>query len=217
MKGWTPAHEQARSKEIGAHGDVAAHAHDTYPAADFPHILEVVAYAQQLAAKAAADEEIVTIAAYFHDISRATLGPEEHNVKSAEMARQWLCQHGYPEERTKRVTAAIVAHMRPTVGQERESLPVESRILYDADKIGRAQGVGLLGALVHLGQQASWGELGYAQLAEAIQRGRDVAEQTYHSLYTDAARELAAPGYRLVIEFCDQLLAMEVFQVAEGD
>jgi putative nucleotidyltransferase with HDIG domain len=196
---------------------VAAHARDTYPAGDFPHILEVVAYAHQLAAKTGADEEIVTIAAYFHDISRATMGPQEHNVKSAEMARQWLSQHGYSEERTERVAAAIVAHMRPTVGQERESLPVESRILYDADKISRAQGFGLIGALVHLGQKTSWEELGYAQLAKAIQRGRYVAEKTYRSLYTDAARQLAAPGHRLVIEFCDRLLAMEVFQVAKCD
>jgi uncharacterized protein len=196
---------------------VAVHARDTYPAGDFPHVLEVVAYAKRLAAEEGADEEIVTIAAYFHDISRATMGPEGHNVNSAAMARQWLTQQGYAAERIERVAAAIEAHMRPVVGREWESLPIESRILYDADKISRAQGMGLIGALVHLGQQAAWEKLGYAQLAKTIQQGRDVTQQAYRSLYTNAARELAAPGHQRVIEFCDQLLDMELFQVAEGD
>lgn len=196
---------------------VAANARATYPAGDLPHVLEVVAYAKRLAAETCADEEIVIIAAYFHDISRATMGAEGHNLKSAAMARQWLTQQGCAAERIDRVAAAIEAHMRPVAGRERESLPIESRILYDADKIGRAQGMGLIGALVHLGQQIPWEELGYAQLAKAIQQGRDVTEQAYRSLYTDAAQELAAPGHQRVIEFCDQLLDMEVFQVAEGD
>jgi uncharacterized protein len=202
---------------VGLVETVAVHARDSYPTEDFPHILEVVAYTRRLAADTGADEEIVTIAAYFHDISRASMGPEEHNVQSAAMARQWLSHHGYPTERTERVAAAIVAHMRPAVGPERESLPIESRILYDADKIGRAQGMGLIGALVHLGQQTSWEELGYAQLAKAIRRGRDMTEQAYRSLYTDSARELAAPGHQRVMAFCDQLLDMEVFQLVEGN
>ena len=197
--------------------ELAAYAKRTYPAGDWPHIMEVVASGQQLAKRTGADEEIVTLAAYFHDISRASMGAQDHNVKSAEIAREWLSQRGYPEERIERVAEAIVAHMRPAVGQERESLPIESRILYDADKIGRAQGMGLIGALVHLGQQASWEELGYAQLAKAIQRGRDRTQQAYESLYTDAARELAAPGHQLVIKFCSQLLDMEVFQLVEGN
>lgn len=194
--------------------EVMAYARGAYPAADWPHIIEVVQYAQKLAQATGADEEIVTIAAYFHDMSRATTGPHQHNIKSAQMARQWLTEHNYPAERTKRIAAAIVAHMRPAVGSEREELTMEERILYDADKIGRAQGVGVVAALVQLGQQYSWEELGYAQLAAALEKGRRITEETYHTLYTDAARHLAGPGYRQVLAFCDQLLAMSVFQAA---
>nr|MBC7245802.1 HD domain-containing protein [Chloroflexota bacterium] len=192
--------------------EVAAYAREVYPAADFPHIAEVVAYGQQLAREIGTDEEIVTIAAYFHDISRVTLGPEDHNVKSAEMAREWLSQRGYPEERIERVMVAIIAHMRAIAGPERERVPIEGRILYDADKIGRAQGMGLLGVLVHLGGQINWEGLTYAQLAAAIRRGRELTEEAYRSLYTDAARELAGPGYKRAMEFCDGLLQMQVFK-----
>lgn len=191
--------------------EVAAYAKEAYPAADFPHIVEVVTYGQQLARQMGADEEIVTVAAYFHDISRVTLGPENHNVKSAEMAREWLIQHSYPQERIERVMAAIIAHMSAVAGPERESVPLEGRILYDADKISRAQGMGLIGMLVHLGAQTNWEGLTYAQLAAAIRRGRELTEEAYRSLYTEAARDLAGPGYRRAIAFCDGLLQMEVF------
>lgn len=191
--------------------EAAAHARATYPAGDWPHIAEVVAYAQKLAKPTGADEEIVTLAAYFHDISRVTLGPESHNVKSAEMARDWLRQHGYPAEGIERVAQAIVAHMLPVIGPDRDSVPIEGRILYDADKMSRAQGLALLGALVRLAEQTSWDGLSYAQLAAAIRRARGVTEEAFASLYTAVAREMAGPGYGRAIAFCDGLLEMEVF------
>lgn len=196
---------------MGIVAEVAAHARATYPAADFPHIAEVVAYAGQLAKRLGSDPEVVTIAAYFHDISRATLGAEDHNVKSAEMAREWLRQRGYPAESTERVAQAIAAHMLPVMGSGRDSVPIEGRILYDADKMSRAQGLALLGALVRLGEQMTWDGLGYAQLASAIRRARGVTEEAYASLYTTEARELAGPGYQRAIAFCDGLLKMEIF------
>jgi putative nucleotidyltransferase with HDIG domain len=192
--------------------EAATHARAIYPAGDWPHIAEVVAYVQKLARPTGADEEVVTLAAYFHDISRATMGPEDHNVKSAEMAREWLRQHGYPAEGIERVAAAIVAHMLPVMGPSRDSVPIEGRILYDADKLSRTQGVALLGSLVRLGQQVPWENLSYKQLAQAIRGARHIMEEAYESLYTAAARELASPGYERAIAFCDGLLKMEVFK-----
>jgi len=192
--------------------EAAAYARETYPVGDFPHIAEVVAYGKQLAMHTGVDEEIITLAAYLHDISRPTMGPEEHNIKSAEMAREWLGQRGYPAERIERIAAAIIAHMRPVAGPEREQVPIEGRVLYDADKISRAQGIGLIGALVHLGRHTTWENLSYAQLATAIRKGREVTEEAYNTLYTAAARELARPGYRRAVEFCDGLLEMEILR-----
>ena len=192
--------------------EAAAHARATYPAGDFPHIVEVVAYAQRLAKTMGADEEIVTLAAYFHDISRVTMGPEGHNVKSAEMARDWLRQRGYPAESIERVVQAIVAHMLPVMSPDRDSVPLEGRILYDADKIGRTQGMALLGALVHLGGEVPWQNLSYEQLAQAIRGARHVTQEAYESLYTTAAMELARPGYERAIAFCDGLLRTEAFR-----
>lgn len=192
--------------------EAAAHARATYPAGDWPHIAEVAAFAQKLAKQTGADEEIVTLAAYFHDISRATMGPQEHHIRSAAMARQWLSERGYPAKGIKRVAAAIVAHMLPVTGPERGAVPIEGRILYDADKISRTQGMALLGGLARLGGEVPWETLSYEQLAVAVRQARRVTEETYESLYTAAARELAGPGYQRAIAFCDGLLEMEAFR-----
>jgi len=191
--------------------DVTAFAKSNYLERDWPHIIEVVTLARLLAARTGADSETVTIAAYLHDISRATLGPKNHNVKSSEMAGEWLRQHGYPEERIERVTSAIESHLRPKTGPERLEVSLEGRILYDADKINRARGMALVGALVHLGSQSTWEGLNYQQLRAAIRRGSDASAEVLDSLYTDAARELALPGYRQTRDFCDYLLSMEIF------
>jgi len=156
----------------------------------------------------------VTIAAYFYDISRPTSRPKPHDVRSAEIAREWLRERGCPVRPTERIAAAIIAHMRPEEGPTRESLPIESRILYDADKTSRAQGLGLAGALVRLGQQTPWEELSCGQLAAAIRHGREVTSRAYRTLYTDTARELAGPDYRRTIEFCDRILKLPVFRSA---
>jgi HD superfamily phosphodiesterase len=195
---------------MGIVEEAAAYARETYSSGDWPHIIEVVTYGQWLAKRTGADEQIVTLAAYLHDVSRPTMGPREHNVKSAALAREWLNRQGYPSERIERVAEAVVAHMRPAVGPERQSLALEGRILYDADKISRAQGIGLLAALVRLGKRIPWEELSYQQLADAIQQGCEVTRETYRTLYTDEARELAGPGHKRAIEFCNSLLQMEV-------
>jgi len=197
--------------------EAAAFAKRTYPASDWPHIVEVVRYARDLADTTAADKEIVTLAAYFHDISRPQFGAQEHNVRSAQMARQWLEERGYPAERTVRVADAIVAHMRPVLGAERDMVSLEARLLYDADKISRAMGMGLLAALVQLGGKVPWHELNYGALADALRKGREAAQQTYESLYTEAAREMARAGYQQAVAFCDQILEMPAFQSPEND
>jgi HD superfamily phosphodiesterase len=172
----------------------------------------VATYAHTLALTNRADDEIVILAAYFHDISSASLGPQDHNLRSAELALEWLSQRGYSKTRAKRVAAAIVAHMRPEIGSERDSLPIESRILYDADKVSRARGLGLAGALVHLGQRTPWEQLSYAELAAAIRHGRERTHTAYCTLHTKTAQLLAGPGHRQTLEFCDQVLALEVFR-----
>ena len=187
----------------------------TYPEADWPHIRDVVNTAIRLARQENADQEIVTLAALFHDISRTLTGVPNHNIESAHMARVWLSAHQYPEARIQRVCGAIIAHMRPMPADTPTPLPIESRILYDADKISRAQGLGLISALVRLGSPVTWEGLTYPELETAIAQGRAVTQEAFDTLYTESARQAARDGLDRAITFCDGLLSLDVFK--EGD
>jgi putative nucleotidyltransferase with HDIG domain len=92
---------------MGLLDEAIAYAKEEFTGDDMVHMQTIANYAHALAQKCGADEEIVLIAAYLHDISQPRFSGHEHNVKSAEMTAEFLKKHGYPEERIKRVTAAI--------------------------------------------------------------------------------------------------------------
>jgi len=195
--------------------EARTYAREQYPQSDWPHILEVVSYAHTLAQSVGADEEIVALAAYFHDISRATRGAKDHSLQSAAMAIDWLASSGYPPHRAGQVAEAIKAHMEPIQGPTAESLPVECQVLYDADKLGRARGMGLVGSLVQLGTAVSWETLTYASLATAIRKGMQGTEMAFRTLYTAQARDLAREDYERAMAFGGQILELEAFSEAD--
>ena len=194
--------------------EARTYAREQYPQGDWPHILEVVSYAHSLARSVGADEEIVALAAYFHDISRATRGAKDHNLHSAAMAIEWLASKGCPPHRARQVAEAIKAHMEPLQGPTAKSLPLESQVLYDADKLGRARGMGLVGSLVQLGSAVSWETLTYESLASAIRKGMRSTEVAFQTLYTTQARDLAREDHQRVMAFGRQLLELEAFRDA---
>ena len=80
---------------------------------------------------------MLIIAAYLHDISTVAHGFHEHQLESAEMAVEFLNGLNISAERVKKVEQAILAHTTAYASEESESIPIEGRILYDADKLGR--------------------------------------------------------------------------------
>lgn len=73
------------------------------------------------------DLEIVTIAAWFHDLGYKS-GCIKHEKTSAEMAREFLVKEGYPEEKIQKVEGCILATQMP---QAPKNLLEE--VLCDAD------------------------------------------------------------------------------------
>lgn len=89
------------------------------------HILVVRDFALQLAQGLGADPEILTLAAYLHDIAAVqdfAVVPQ-HHLLGAEVARELLLRHNYPVERIGRVAGCIQAHNSPLA--EGKGLPEE--------------------------------------------------------------------------------------------
>lgn len=151
----------------------------------------------------APDREVLLLAAYLHDVGYATGPPPGHEVRSAEMAGEFLRACGVPPGRVERVQQVILAHVRPVFGEERDRLGPEAKILYDADKLQRASGFAALGVIWEAARQSTGGAP--PDFRALLARARREQEDVYGSLYTDRARQLASEGYRAALNYIDAL------------
>lgn len=98
------------------------------------HIEAVVKNGSILAGRYNADREIVTIAAWLHDIASVTDYSlyEQHHIHGAEIARELLTGLGYDPEKIPRVEMCIRNH-RGSVNSER--MTPEEMCVADADAV----------------------------------------------------------------------------------
>lgn len=95
------------------------------------HIVSVVKYAKQLAKKLGADEEIVEVSAWLHDITRLKGDPENHHISGQIEAEKILRELKYPQEKIDKVKHCIHAH-RGSQSIKRETLEAECVASADA-------------------------------------------------------------------------------------
>jgi len=109
------------------------------------HIEEVVVLAKHIAEGTDADIEVITLAAWLHDLAKPGVGgisAQQHGKVSAEMAEEILSQEKIDRKTIERVSDAIRKHVGLTLKQPLE--PVEAQILWEADKILKLGMIGLL-------------------------------------------------------------------------
>src|SRR5260370_4470045 len=95
--------------------------------------------------------EAMVLSAYSHMISTIELGFQDHHLRSAEMAVEFLEKQKAAEDLVSRVEEIILAHTTVLPAEERETLPLEARLIYDADKLGRLSGLPVVTSLIHFG------------------------------------------------------------------
>lgn len=96
------------------------------------HFTQVVQYSKQLAKEFEADEEIVEISAWLHDIGSIMIGRKDHHLTGAKIAEEKLKEFGYPTERIALVKNCILHH-RGSIKSEMGSL--EEQIVAEADSM----------------------------------------------------------------------------------
>jgi uncharacterized protein len=79
------------------------------------HILVVEEYAIRLAGILKADDEIVSLSAFLHDISAVLdfSSLPNHNIESARIASELLAENAYSRDKIERVSQCIVNHILP--------------------------------------------------------------------------------------------------------
>jgi len=96
------------------------------------HFIPVVHYSKLLAKKIGADEEIVELASWLHDIGSVMRGRKDHHITGSEIAEAKLRELGYPEERIEKVKKCILSHRG---SQNVQRLTKEEQVLADADAL----------------------------------------------------------------------------------
>src|SRR5947209_16372384 len=153
------------------------------------------------------DAEILMIAAYLHDISTPLYGFQNHQHKSAEMAVAFLRTLDVPMSRIQQVEATLLAHTTVTLTQEqREALPIESRILYDADKLGRLSGLSVVTSLIEFGGRYSKRALTGEMLTAILRHVEERFVELYQSLNTTPARAMAKDKFGRTLALLDGVI-----------
>lgn len=94
------------------------------------HFAPTVKYAKQLAQELGGDLEVVTIAAWIHDIGSIMVGRKDHHITGAKIAEEKLREFGYPEERILLVKNCVLHHRG---SQKIEAETLEEQIVAEAD------------------------------------------------------------------------------------
>jgi HD superfamily phosphodiesterase len=111
------------------------------------HILRVLRRCISLGEKLNADLEILVAAVYLHDLGRHYIDDKAHGALSALKAEPVLERIHFPREKSETVLHAIRVHDVSATLEDRMTL--ESKILYDADKIDTLGVVGVLRYIRH--------------------------------------------------------------------
>ncbi len=193
---------------------VAEYAESVMGQEGFRYISAVVATCKMLALEMeATDEEAsaintdaLVISAYLHNISTIEFGFQDHQIKSAEMALKFLGEAHATDDLMHAVEKIILAHTMSLPPDERSSLPLEARIIYDADKLGRLSGLAVVTSLIEFGarypNRAVNGEVLCAILRHIEERFVDL----FQSLNTDPAREMARGKFGNTLAFLDGVI-----------
>lgn len=181
---WIPVLEKELAAEMQkAPSPSEVHAKD--------HILRVLKRCIRLGEKLDADMEVLVTAVYLHDLGRHYIADKVHGALSAQKAEPVLERIRFPKEKRDAVLHAIRVHDVSSSPEDRTTL--ESKILYDADKIDTLGVVGVLRYIRHY-----YGKKPIDYMLEDI-------DARWEGLTLSETRTLALEDYRFIKEYFAKL------------
>lgn len=189
------------------------------PVHGYDHILRVYRMVERLAQAEDADMEIVRAAALLHDAEGPLTGDSraDHQLASAEFARQILEAEDWPDERIAAVQHCIRAHRFRDDREQPKT--IEAQVLFDADKLDAIGAIGAVRVIAYavLDEQHLFSE----PSEQFLKRGEKLpgeAHTPYHEhlfklsklkdrMFTGSGKEIAEARHKYLEGFFAQLHA----------
>ncbi len=204
--------------DTGVVQSVARYAEEVLGSEGFRYASAVVANCKMLALQiealeeseegqaSALDIDALVIAGYLHDISTAAHGYADHQIKSAEMAVDFLRENDVPDEQVSIIERALLTHTTLVPEEERGKNISEGQILYDADKLGRLSGLAVVTSLIEFGARYANRAITGDVLAAILRHVEERFIELYQSLNTVPAREMAHDKFNQTVAFLDGVI-----------
>lgn len=164
---------------------------------DMRHIRRVWGYAKQIAGNMNVDWEVLIAAVFLHDIGRHyPEGKEEHGFVGASLAEKILGRIDFPKEKTENVLLSIRYHQGRFPSSKRTT--VESKVLYDADKLDVFGAIGISRYLIFHTMKNKTPE----EIADYALKSLPVR---FKQLELEETRTVAESRFRYAIEYFKKL------------
>ena len=141
----------------------------------YNHILNVATLARHIAREEGADEDVVGVAALFHDISKLEADQDVHAEEGARVAREYLTTHGdYPQSFVEEVCQVVRNH---SYQGPLSDVSLEARCLIEADVLDKIGANGTALMLLRMGYEART-HMDAAEMVERVlERGRSQVDR----------------------------------------
>jgi len=154
------------------------------------HIEEVVELAKKIASDTDANLEVITLAAWLHDLAKPGVGglpAQHHGVVSAEMAKEILTIEKVDRAIIDQVVDVIEKHVGLTIKEPLE--PIEAQILWESDKIMKLGMIGFIQGMLN-GVRLFPGR-NMTELASWLNEFIPLATDIVHCMVTKRGKEIA--------------------------
>jgi uncharacterized protein len=173
----------------------------------YNHIMNVVELATEIAEAEGANEDVVRVAALFHDIAKLEADQDVHAEAGARVAREYLETHEpVPQSFVDQVCRAIENHSHTG---DLEEVSLETQCLIEADLLDKVGANGVTLMLLRMGYEART----HMDAAEMVQRVLDRGTEARRRVESDTAESMAHRRLKRVVWFRDWLEG----EVAEMD
>jgi uncharacterized protein len=184
---------------------VAQDFEDAHPAHDLNHLDRVYGLAQHLHRHEGGDRDVIVAASYLHDFHRLADSGARERIQAI------LAEVDFPTDKRATVLDCVrLTRSYSFAGEDIGSLPIEARIVRDADNLDAIGAIGIARAFMFGGLMAEAMWAPHEPVRDRYESGR--APSVIHHFFekllklrddmqTDAGRALAADRHQLLTQF----------------